>query len=80
MTNPNNERVQNYLQGRYKEFAFMSLKPGVGALAVPQLSSALSSTYGVNAIANLDDIPYSESQSGHGFLDNVEEPKLSEGH
>lgn len=45
------------LQGRYPEFARMSRKPGLGALAVPQIADALTSTFGVNAVANQNDVP-----------------------
>lgn len=45
------------LCGRYPEFARMSLKPGVGALSVQDIATALQSHAGWDEIARLGDVP-----------------------
>lgn len=45
------------LSGRYPEFARMSLRPGVGAVAIPDVAAALSGEIGQREIANSGDVP-----------------------
>lgn len=45
------------LGGRYPEFARMSNRPGIGALAVPDIASVLTSNFGVISVANSRDVP-----------------------
>lgn len=51
------------LNGRHPEFARMSLRPGIGAGAVPDIVASLSTSGGLNAVANMGDVP---TQLRHG--------------
>lgn len=53
MTSPEDPR----LNGRYPEFARMSLKPGIGYDAIPIIAAALSSDSGSKAMAQTLDVP-----------------------
>lgn len=55
MTSKNDER----LQGRYPEFARMSLRPGIGALSVVQVAEALQNKHGWDEILRTGDVPVS---------------------
>lgn len=59
MTNPKDSR----LEGRYPEFARMSLKPGIGAGAVRSLADALETEAGAREVARIGDVP---TQLRHG--------------
>jgi len=52
MTSPDDPR----LNGRYPEFARMSLKPGIGALAVPQINEVLSQDAGADYLLGNGDV------------------------
>lgn len=58
MTNANNEKVAKWLNGRHPEFARMSLKPGIGALAVSDLADALTTGPGCDALSRVGDVPH----------------------
>lgn len=45
------------LNGRHPEFSQPSLKPGIGALAVPDIEKVLTSEYGVDVILAEQDVP-----------------------
>lgn len=47
------------LSGRHPEFARMSNRPGIGALAVAEISEVLQSQFGVNSLVNNRDVPVS---------------------
>lgn len=51
------------LNGRYPEFARMSLRPGIGATAVSPIVDSLTSEHGCNELAKVGDVP---SQLLHG--------------
>ena len=55
MTNKNDPKVQEYLDGRLPEFARMSLKPGLGAGAIDKLADVLTSYDGCDSIAETGD-------------------------
>lgn len=46
------------LNGRYPEFARMSLKPGIGAPAVADIADTLTSPAGCDALASVGDVPH----------------------
>lgn len=45
------------LNGRYPEFARMSLRPGIGALAMSDVASEILSERGQNEVARIGDVP-----------------------
>lgn len=45
------------LLGRYPEFSRQSLKPGIGAVAIPDIANVLTSEYGVLSVQNERDVP-----------------------
>lgn len=47
------------LQGRFPEFARMSLRPGIGALSVVQVAEALQNKHGWDEILRTGDVPLS---------------------
>lgn len=47
------------LQGRYPEFARMSLRPGIGALFVPAIADSLGDVHGARFISSTGDVPTS---------------------
>lgn len=53
MTKPDDPR----LNGRHPEFARMSLRPGIGAHAMPVVADALNDKYGARFIAETGDVP-----------------------
>lgn len=57
MTNPNNEKVKAWLNGRHPEFSRMSLKPGIGALSLHEIQQALETDLGCEEIAINLDVP-----------------------
>lgn len=59
MTSPDDPR----LNGRYPEFARMSLKPGIGAASVAKLTEFVTSEHGSNDLIRTGDVP---SQLRHG--------------
>lgn len=58
MTNAKDKQTQEYLKGRYPEFARMSLKPyGIGGAGVRDLVKMLNSNIGAQSILNNGDVP-----------------------
>lgn len=57
MTNPKNEDVKKWLNGRHPEFARMSLKPGIGALAINIIAETLETDFGCNNLSDSGDVP-----------------------
>lgn len=53
MTNADDKR----LDGRYPEFARMSLRPGIGAPGLPEVAAALQNKHGWDEIERLADVP-----------------------
>ena len=51
------ERVIDTLNGRFPEFARMSLKPGIGAPALDTIQHMLETEHGCNLIHELNDVP-----------------------
>lgn len=47
------------LHGRFPEFARMSLRPGIGAVAAPDIAAVLRSPYGLQEISEIGDVPSS---------------------
>jgi len=47
------------LDGRHPEFARMSLRPGIGATAVPDIAETLSDVHGARLVSALGDVPTS---------------------
>lgn len=52
------------LQGRHPEFTRMSLRPGIGALAIDDLACALSGVDGSRMLADTGDVPYTLKVGG----------------
>ena len=57
MTNPKNELVKEFLNGRHPEYSRMSLKPGIGAEAMKNLANALNCEEGLADIDIRGDVP-----------------------
>ncbi|AZL82944.1 replication initiator protein [Apis mellifera associated microvirus 40] len=57
LTNAEDPKVQAVLQGRHPEFVRMSLRPGIGAGAVPAIADALNDVHGARYVASTGDIP-----------------------
>lgn len=57
MTNPKNELVQDYLKGRYPEFARMSNRPGIGANSLDSIVEFLETEHGCDFLQLLGDVP-----------------------
>lgn len=57
LTNKNDPRVLSVLNGRHPEFPMMSLKPGIGALALPEIQNALETELGCDRIMSSGDVP-----------------------
>lgn len=60
MTKADDER----LGGHHPEFARMSLRPGLGAYAVPSMADVLTSSSGARTIAHLGDVPMALRSEG----------------
>lgn len=63
MTSPNDPR----LNGRHPEFARMSLRPGIGGLATPEITKFVLTEHGANELLTTGDIPYQLRHSGKTF-------------
>lgn len=57
MTNPKNDQVKEFLQGRHPEFARMSLKPGIGATAMDEVAQTLETDFGRELLEREKDVP-----------------------
>lgn len=53
------KKEDSRLHGRYPEFARMSLRPGIGALAVAEIADALRGPYGKDILLESGDVPSS---------------------
>jgi hypothetical protein len=51
------KKVIDELDGKHPEFARMSNRPGIGALAIPDLTHMLETEHGCNLIEELNDVP-----------------------
>lgn len=63
MTNKNDSR----LNGRIPEFATMSLKPGIGALAMNNVAESLTTDFGCDLIDEIGDVPSTLLQGKKNF-------------
>jgi hypothetical protein len=57
MTNKNNPKVQEFLNGRHPEFARMSNRPGIGAPALDTIQQILETEHGCDLLHELNDVP-----------------------
>lgn len=57
MTNKNDPKVQEWLNGRHPEFARMSNRPGIGAPALDLIQDMLETDHGCDLLAELNDVP-----------------------
>lgn len=63
MTNVDDPR----LAGRHPEFARMSLRPGIGALAMPDVAGALSDVHGARLLSEAGDVPLALRHGGRSL-------------